>query len=158
MLHDVALKVLNAKYCKAPVVVSVQHRHVRPRQMACQPPHQVLLSKLTCFNFSLEAILWFRSYLPNRKQCVCINNVKSPYLSCSVGVPQGSIRFNLLSIKIKPVHPWVWFDVWYFKASNRLKKGRLFKGQEICWNKIIKSSIGLFLADYRYKAYLPFLG
>lgn len=58
--------------------------------------HQVLLSKLSHFNFSTEAIQWFRSYLSNRKQCVVVNNVKSFYLSCSVGVPQGSILGPLL--------------------------------------------------------------
>lgn len=58
--------------------------------------HQALLSKLSHFNFSIEAIQWFRSYLSNRKQCVCVSNVKCPYLSCSVGVPQGSIIGPLL--------------------------------------------------------------
>ena len=53
--------------------------------------HQVLLSKLTHFNLSPEAIKWFTSYLSNREQCVSINGIKSPYHTCSVGVPQGSI-------------------------------------------------------------------
>lgn len=47
--------------------------------------HQVLLSKLSHFNFSVEAILWLGSYLSNRKPCVYIYNVKSPCLSSSVG-------------------------------------------------------------------------
>ena len=58
--------------------------------------HQVLLSRLTHFNFSPEAIQWFRSYLSNRKQCVSINGIKSPYHTCSVGVPQGSILGPIL--------------------------------------------------------------
>ncbi len=58
--------------------------------------HQILLSKLTHFNFSPEAIQWFKSYLHGRKQCVCIDGMRSPCRNCSVGVPQGSILGPLL--------------------------------------------------------------
>ena len=33
--------------------------------------HEVLLSKLTYFNFSAQALNWMKSYLSSRKQCVC---------------------------------------------------------------------------------------
>ena len=58
--------------------------------------HHVLLTKLSHFNFSSDTITWFKSYLSNRKQCVVINSVKSPYVSNPVGVPQGSILGPLL--------------------------------------------------------------
>ncbi len=58
--------------------------------------HQVLLNKLTYFNFSTDAISWFQSYLSKRTQCVTIDGVTSPFLSNHVGVPQGSILGPLL--------------------------------------------------------------
>lgn len=58
--------------------------------------HQVLLSRLTHFNFSAHAIEWFKSYLSNRRQFVTVDGVKSPCLDCPVGVPQGSVLGPLL--------------------------------------------------------------
>lgn len=58
--------------------------------------HRVLLAKLSKLNFSVQALNWFESYLADRKQCVVVGGVKSPYLSCPVGVPQGSILGPLL--------------------------------------------------------------
>ena len=58
--------------------------------------HQVLLTKMTHFNFSAVSIHWLKSYLSNRKQCVLVDGDKSPYLVNPVGVPQGSILGPLL--------------------------------------------------------------
>lgn len=53
--------------------------------------HQILISRLTQFNISDQALLWFKSYLSDRKQYVVVDGVKSPCLDSGVGVPQGSI-------------------------------------------------------------------
>uniref|UniRef100_A0A669CUH2 Reverse transcriptase domain-containing protein n=1 Tax=Oreochromis niloticus TaxID=8128 RepID=A0A669CUH2_ORENI len=58
--------------------------------------HQILLSRLTQFNISSQALQWFASYLSHRKQCVVLDGVKSPYLDCDTGVPQGSFLGPLL--------------------------------------------------------------
>lgn len=57
--------------------------------------HQVLLTKLTHFNFSADSLLWYQCYLSNRIHCVSIDAVKFQYLS-NVGVPQGSVLGPLL--------------------------------------------------------------
>ena len=58
--------------------------------------HDILLSRLLNFNFSPEAIMWFKSYLKNRKQCVRVINATSEYRDYNIGVPQGSILGPLL--------------------------------------------------------------
>lgn len=57
--------------------------------------HAVLLSKLSTFNFSQEALKWIESYLLTdlKKR---VNNHQSIALSFSTGVPQGSILGSLL--------------------------------------------------------------
>lgn len=60
----------------------------------------LLLAKLHHYGFSANTINFFRSYLINREQCVCVeknNNIlKSQYISLNKGVPQGSILGPLL--------------------------------------------------------------
>ncbi|KAJ0032802.1 hypothetical protein NQD34_002883 [Periophthalmus magnuspinnatus] len=58
--------------------------------------HTVLLDKLTYFNFSNNALCWMKSYLSDRKQAVQIENSQSTLLTCSAGVPQGSILGPIL--------------------------------------------------------------
>lgn len=41
--------------------------------------HQVLLAKLSNFNFSTDTMKWFKSFLENRKQCVMINRHASRF-------------------------------------------------------------------------------
>ena len=53
--------------------------------------HEILLSKLHHHMITGIALIWFKSYLENRKQFVTYNGVESSLLSIRCGVPQGSI-------------------------------------------------------------------
>ena len=58
--------------------------------------HEILLNKLEIYGIKDEALLWFDTYLTNRKQQVTINNNQSEFKNISYGVPQGSILGPLL--------------------------------------------------------------
>lgn len=58
--------------------------------------HSVLISKLSLFNFSQDALKWIQSYLEHRTQAVRVKNILSSHLAYNVGVPQGSILGPLL--------------------------------------------------------------
>ena len=53
--------------------------------------HTLLLKKLRHYKISGETLLWFSSYLLNRKQKVVINNIESTTENIVCGVPQGTI-------------------------------------------------------------------
>ena len=53
--------------------------------------HKILLGKLGNIGLDQKMILWFSSYLTNRKQYVKFNNKNSNTLPITYGVPQGSI-------------------------------------------------------------------
>ena len=58
--------------------------------------HYLLLDKLYAIGLSRNALLWFNSYLHNRKQCVVIQGSKSDLAVQEHGVPQGSTLGPLL--------------------------------------------------------------
>ncbi len=59
--------------------------------------HSVLLERLTCIGIADNALLWFSSYLSDKKQFVQIKNIQSDSVSVTHGVPQGSVLSPLLS-------------------------------------------------------------
>ena len=50
----------------------------------------LLLEKLKVYGFDEETLHWVESYLTDRYQAVWIDHALSDFLSCKVGVPQGS--------------------------------------------------------------------
>ncbi len=61
--------------------------------------HNILLNRLeNRFGIDGSALNWFKSYLSNRLQCVCIGEAKSGYKCLSCGVPQGSVLGPLLFV------------------------------------------------------------
>ena len=53
-------------------------------------PPDILLKKLEIYGIGRDYLAWIRSYLSNRQQAVWIDSVMSDFLTCDVGVPQGS--------------------------------------------------------------------
>ena len=60
--------------------------------------HNILLNKLSHYGIRGKALEWFRNYLTDRKQFVCVNGQESYQRSISCGIPQGSLLGPLLFI------------------------------------------------------------
>ena len=58
--------------------------------------HEILLNKLEHYGIRNISLSWFKSYLSNRKQFVCINGTNSGLRELTCGVPQGSVLGPLL--------------------------------------------------------------
>ena len=58
--------------------------------------HEIVLSKLKHYGIRGNALRLFSSYLSNRNQYVCIQQVNSSLPPIKYGVPQGSILGPLL--------------------------------------------------------------
>ena len=73
-------------------------------------PHDILLAKLAAYGIDDNLILYIHSYLLNRKQCVCVNNILSEFKRVLSGVPQGSI--------VGPIHFNCFFNDFYYFIKN----------------------------------------
>jgi hypothetical protein len=64
-------------------------------------PHDLLIAKMHAYGFDFHTLIFFYSYLKNRKQSVKINNTLSTFMTLVSGVPQGTILgpilFNLFT-------------------------------------------------------------
>ena len=58
--------------------------------------HELLITKLNAYRFTLPALKLMQYYLPNRKQITKINSSYSEWLEIIFGVPQGSVLGPLL--------------------------------------------------------------
>jgi hypothetical protein len=52
--------------------------------------HSLLLEKRVCYGFTPPAIMWIKSYLPNRTQVFIHNGSLSNIIQFESGIPQGS--------------------------------------------------------------------
>ena len=58
--------------------------------------HRALIHKLFAIGIRGNLLNWFTDYLKDRRQAVVLKGSRSPYLSLSAGVPQGSVLGPLL--------------------------------------------------------------
>ena len=67
--------------------------------------HKILLNRLSkSFGLKNEVLEWFKSYLNERSQFICVNNILSDSVNLSSGVPQGSVLAPLLfTLYLKPL-------------------------------------------------------
>ena len=60
--------------------------------------HDILVKKLGMLGLDNKALDWFRSYLGDRSQTVCIDGCLAQFQEINCGVPQGSVLGPLLYI------------------------------------------------------------
>ena len=83
----------------------------------------LLLEKLQCMGFEQKVLMWFRSYLSERNQCVYIDGQCSQFLQVDTGVPQGSVLGALMYILFVNELPEVVNDHTECSLHNRVAAG-----------------------------------
>ena len=53
--------------------------------------HSLLIHKLKHYGVNGNVLIWFKSFLSDRRQAVVVDNTTSDWVSVSSGVPQGSV-------------------------------------------------------------------
>ena len=61
-------------------------------------PHKRLLVKLKNFGIKGNVLNWIDSFLTDRKQCVIVEGMQSGWKPVVSGIPQGSVRTNIICL------------------------------------------------------------
>ncbi len=110
----------------------------------------ILLKKLSVYQYHKNTIDWLKSYLQNREQCVQFKGKISDTKPVAHGVPQGSILGPLLFMNDLPLHVHSSLDM-YADDSTLGASGKTIEDLEVKlnsdmatvnkWCKIIKRAI-----------------
>ena len=112
--------------------------------------HDILLYKLNCYGFRGIINDWFRSYLLERKQKVCINGFESEVKILKHGVPQGSVLGPILFLLyINDLHKCIKFSSSFHFAddTNLLNISNNYKTLQRNVNRDLKSLHEWLLAN-----------
>jgi hypothetical protein len=124
--------------------------------------HKILIDKLELYGVRGISLQWFKNYLTNRKQYVCVNNtVNSRINELICGVPQGSILGPLLFliyindiVKVSPILNMILFadDTNLFISGENLIETVTTLNCELCklsnWFKVNKLSLNIKKTNY----------